>query len=135
MKTFSDYPTREAVAMWARVRMYLNPKAPPPRWSPHFQGPVWTLDGLLVTITVAPREGGHLWLQMAISRLKGTKPASYNQLERMRYLFLREESVVIQVLPPKDEFYTFGGPKPVLNLFERVTGPRLIPDLRIDGAL
>lgn len=92
--------------------------------------PMWTLGGLRIFVSLEI-VGEEVWLQVSYSHRK-TIP-SHLQTVRIREGMFRTGSVVVAVFPPVDEYINHH-PR-CLHLWERVTGPRLIPDLRgeMDG--
>ena len=87
--------------------------------------PCWTWDKCRLIVSVDVAEGQR-WLHVSASGVK--KLPTHWQLCRIRAAFFSPESVVVSVFPPESEYINHH-PR-VLHLWERLDGPRLVPDLR-----
>jgi len=122
-----------------RLWLYLRDPAP------HLVDDDWTYEGeqpalgelfgnrrLRLMILVSVQDvGDELWLHLSASKSRdnGLRVLpTWEDLDMLRGLFFRPESVVLQVHPPVEEHFSISE---VLHLWERVTpAERLVPDLR-----
>jgi hypothetical protein len=91
---------------------------------PGIASPAWRWDkcNILASVEVVD---GQRWLHISAS---AKKLPTHWQLCRIRAAFFSPDSVVVAVFPPESEYINHH-PR-VLHLWERLDGPRLVPDLR-----
>ena len=79
---------------------------------------------------------GRTWYHVSVSggRVGSGKPVlpTWGQLRSARDALFRHDAVVVQILPPRGEWYSLGE---VLHLWQRLGADRLVPDMRRGGEL
>ena len=79
---------------------------------------------------------GRTWYHVSVSggRVGSGKPElpTWAQLQSARDALFRHDAVVVQILPPRSEWYSIGD---VLHLWQRLGADRLVPDMRRGGEL
>lgn len=98
-----------------------------PRFSPSVLQPCWVNGPLVVLADAHTVIEGERWLHVSFSRRLGIP--THADTTSVRRAFFRPDSVVAQVFPPVSEYVNVH--PNCLHLWERLDGPRLIPDLRI----
>lgn len=85
---------------------------------------------LLVICSGRVEEDGKRWIHVSCSR-RGRLP-SWDDLKKVKHVFLGREAKAIQILPPEDQYVNFH--PYVLHLWTCLDGDPL-PDLRKDGMI
>lgn len=75
--------------------------------------------------------GTREWYHASLSG-PGTTLPTWEELSEARELLFQPEAVVVQIFPPRDEWFT---EHDVLHLWQRIGPDRLVPDMRKDGVL
>ena len=96
-----------------------------PLFGPVVLHPGWDRAGLHVLASVDPLNDER-WLHVSFSRRD--RIPDYEDMALIRRHFFRPESVAVQVFPPVAEHVNIHAH--CLHLWERLDGPRLVPDLR-----
>lgn len=98
-----------------------------PTFNPAVLQPVWRYGkDLMVLMSVDRRPDGR-WLHASFSRV-GKMP-DYRDMRSVRRGGFRAGVVVVHVFPPEAEYVNLH--TTCLHLWERLDGPRLVPDLRL----
>jgi hypothetical protein len=127
MKDF--HPAREMIK---RVRPLLptvrHPLLTGPIIERHAGPPTWRMGELLILATVQPSfEDGSEWYHVSYSFADRTP--THEDTCLVRRAMFRPTALVVAIFPPVDEYVNLH--PHCLHLWQRLTGDRLIPDLRI----
>lgn len=82
-------------------------------------------DGLAVIVSLAFEIDNNPWIHLSVSRKKSLP--SWNDLVKVKELFLGEELCAVQVIPPRSEYINHH--EYCLNIFARMDD-RAVPDFR-----
>lgn len=83
-------------------------------------------DGLVVLVFLGVEDDGNPWIHLSVSRRKSLP--TWDELVKVKELFLGEEICAVQVIPPRSEYVNHH--PYCLNIFARMD-KRAVPDFRI----
>lgn len=83
-------------------------------------------DGLTVIISLGIEADSNPWIHLSVSRCKSLP--TWDELVKIKELFLGAELCAVQVIPPRSEYVNHH--KYCLNIFARMDD-RAVPDFRV----